>query len=441
MDVFGQQAKSERGRRSFLAFPQSHLFQDEIIRESAYLCKNFQFHQFNNTLNFTDFGFDPRVLEGINSLGFSIPTPIQEQAIPIISAGRDLIGSAQTGTGKTAAFLLPMTNRILNEPDHRGIKALVIVPTRELAMQIDQHMEGLSYFTSVSSLAIYGGTDGSVYTREKAALINGVDIVICTPGRMIAHLNMGYVNFSSLRYLVLDEADRMLDMGFIEDITKIISHVPQARQTLLFSATIPPDIRKLASNVLNNPEEVSIALSKPAEKILQLAYSVYDNQKLPLVKYLLGTTTGRTILIFCSTKSSTKVLSRALKMTGLDVAEIHSDLEQKERNIVMNAFRAKEIQVLVATDVVSRGIDVENIDMVLNFDVPNDAEDYIHRIGRTARAAASGVAITLIHPKEQLKFAAIERLLGKPVYKGTVPTQLGDSPEYTPYKNKTFRKR
>lgn len=381
-------------------------------------------------MNFTDFGFDPRVLEGIDSLGFTIPTPIQEQAIPIIAEGKDLIGSAQTGTGKTAAFLLPITDRILKEEKGTGIKALVIVPTRELAVQIDQHMEGLSYFTSVSSVAIYGGTDGATFTRERTALIGGVDVVVCTPGRMIAHLNMGYVNFSTIRTLVLDEADRMLDMGFHEDIMKIISHVPDERQTLLFSATIPPDIRNLAKKILQDPSEINIALSRPAEKILQLAYSVYDTQKLPLVKYLLGNSKGRTILIFCSTKSSTKLLSRELKKSGLEVQEIHSDLEQKEREKVMQGFRNKEIQVLVATDVVSRGIDVENIDMVLNYDVPNDAEDYIHRIGRTARAAASGVAITFINPDGQWKFGEIEKLLGRSVHKGAVPSQFGEAPEY-----------
>jgi len=392
-------------------------------------------------LNFTDFGFDPRVIEGIDSLGFTLATPIQQQAIPIIMEGKDLIGAAQTGTGKTAAFLLPIADHILKEESGTGIKALVIVPTRELAVQIDQHMEGLSYFTSVSSVAIYGGTDGATFTREKAALMGGVDVVVCTPGRMIAHLNMGYVNFSAIRTLVLDEADRMLDMGFYDDIMKIISHVPKVRQTLLFSATIPTDIKILAKKVLHDPAEINIALSKPAEKILQLAYSVYDTQKLPLVKYLLGTSKGRTILIFCSTKSSTKLLSRELKKAGLDVQEIHSDLEQKERENVMNNFRAKDIQVLVATDVVSRGIDVENIDLVLNYDVPNDAEDYVHRIGRTARAAASGVAITFINPDGQWKFAEIEKLLGKSVHKGAVPSQFGEAPEYAPKKNPGFRKR
>jgi len=393
------------------------------------------------TLIFSEFNFDHRLLEGIDSLGFEIPTPIQQQGIPIIQTGKDLIGSAQTGTGKTAAFLLPIIDNILKEETGSGTKALVIVPTRELALQIDQHMEGLSYFTSVGSLPIYGGTEGATFTREKDALTGGADVVICTPGRMIAHLNMGYVDFSTIRFLVLDEADRMLDMGFHEDIMKIISHVPKKRQTLLFSATIPPDIRKLANKVLHEPEEINIALSKPADNILQMAYSVYDTQKLPLVKYLLGTSQGRTILVFCSTKSSTKLLSRELKKSGLEVQEIHSDLDQKEREKVMNSYRAKETQVLVATDVVSRGIDVENLDLVLNYDVPNDAEDYIHRIGRTARADASGVAITFINPDGQWKFASIEKFLDKEIHKGQVPVEFGETPTYNPKKPYKGRRR
>jgi superfamily II DNA/RNA helicase len=260
---------------------------------------------------------------------------------------------------------------------------------------------------------------------------------------MLAHLNLGYVDFTRIRYLVLDEADRMLDMGFRDDIMRILSYIPRERQTLLFSATIPGDIRDLAREVLRNPEEVKLSLSKPADNILQLAYPVYETQKLPLVKYLLGNTLGRTILIFCSRKSSTKTLSRELKQAGIVVQEIHSDLEQSEREKVMIRFRNKEVQVLVATDVVSRGIDVENIDMVMNYDVPNDAEDYIHRIGRTARANASGVAITFISPKEQFRFADIEQLLGKPVHKGAVPVQFGEAPEYNPGRKKQnrFKKR
>jgi superfamily II DNA/RNA helicase len=383
-------------------------------------------------MTFNDFGFDPSLEEGIAALGFSTPTPIQEQAIPLILGGRDLIGTAQTGTGKTAAFLLPLIQKIIGNEKREGIRAVIIVPTRELAVQIDQQMEGLSYFTPVSSIAIYGGTEGIVFSREKQALTEGADMIICTPGRMIAHLNMGYVDFSFAEVLVLDEADRMLDMGFHDDIMKIVNMLPKTRQTLMFSATMPRGIRELAQKVLNNPAEINIALSKPAEKILQLAYSVYETQKLKLAQYLLKGAAGRSVLVFCSTKSSTKELSRSLKGMGLNVAEIHSDLEQKEREFVLNRFRSRDLNVLVATDIVSRGIDVENIDMVINFDVPHDAEDYIHRIGRTARAAASGIAVTLISPKEQRNFALIEELLGKPVHKAALPLELGESPEYHP---------
>jgi len=385
-------------------------------------------------MNFSEFGFEPQLQEGIHALGFETATPIQEQAIPVILEGKDLIGTAQTGTGKTAAFLLPLIQKIMTAESAGTVRALIIVPTRELAVQIDQHMQGLSYFTSVSSIAIYGGTEGMVFSREKQALTEGADMVICTPGRMIAHVNMGYVDFSNIEYLILDEADRMLDMGFYDDIMKIVNLLPKTRQTLMFSATMPKAIRQMAQKVLNEPVEINIAMSKPAEKILQLAYSVYDNQKLPLVQYLLKGAAGRTVLVFCSTKSSTKVLSRALHQMGLNVSEIHSDLEQKEREDVLNRFRSRSLSVLVATDIVSRGIDVENIDMVVNYDVPHDAEDYIHRIGRTARAAASGIAVTLISPKEQSKFASIEHLLEKEVHKGEIPVDLGPGPEYHPRK-------
>ena len=386
-------------------------------------------------MNFNEFSFDPRLIEGIKAMGFETATKIQELAIPLILEGRDLIGSAQTGTGKTAAFLLPITNKFLASVHDNRIKALIIVPTRELAVQIDQHMEGLSYFTSVSSIAIYGGTDGAAFTKEKQALTEGADMVVCTPGRMIAHLNMGYVDFSELQYLVLDEADRMLDMGFFDDIMKIINYIPNQRQTLMFSATMPPEIRTLARKVLSDPEEISIALSKPVEKVMQLAYVVYEPQKIPLLKYILQPMKDRSVLVFCSSKSSTKELARELKKLGLIAEDIHSDLTQDEREKVLMNFRNRELKILVATDILSRGIDIENIDMVINFDVPHDGEDYIHRIGRTARAEASGVAITLISQKDQYKFAAVEKLLEKPVHKAIVPIQFGEAPVYDPSKS------
>ena len=387
-------------------------------------------------MKFNEFGFDTRLLESIDAIGYTEATPIQQQAIPYIMQGHDLLGSAQTGTGKTAAFLLPIINQIIISEPFTGIKAMVIVPTRELAMQIDQQMEGFSYFTSVGSIAIYGGTDGITFEREKQALTGGADVVICTPGRIISHLNQGYVNVAQLQFLILDEADRMLDMGFYDDIMKIISFLPKNRQNLMFAATMPKEIGALARKTLVNPKEVNISISKPAEKILQVAYCVYDNQKIPLTIHTLDSKNINSALIFCSTKSSTKQLSRELKREGLKVAEIHSDLDQKAREAVMLDFRNHKTTILVATDIVSRGIDVEDIDLIINYDVPNDGEDYIHRIGRTARAESDGVAITLISPLEQQKFAVIEKLLGEEVPKSKVPVKFGESPRYEPQNNR-----
>ena len=384
-------------------------------------------------MKFTEFNFDSRLLEGIEASGYEDATPVQDQVIPLVLEGKDVIASAQTGTGKTAAFLLPLINNILSAPlNHDSITALVIVPTRELAVQIAQHMEGLSYFTSVSSIAVYGGGDGNAFVQEKKALSAGADVVICTPGKMIAHLNMGYVKFQNLKYLVLDEADRMLDMGFYDDIMRIINSLPPKRQNLLFSATMPQKIRQLAKTILHHPAEINISISKPNEKIIQLAYVVYDTQKIPLVKYILHQKTFDSVLIFCSSKISVKQLTRELKRTSLAVEEIHSDLEQDKREEVLMYFKSGRIKVLVATDILSRGIDIDNIGLVLNYDVPHDGEDYVHRIGRTARAAAEGTAITFISVKEQRKFMAIEKLLGKQVQKEKVPEQFGDAPEYNP---------
>jgi ATP-dependent RNA helicase RhlE len=384
-------------------------------------------------LKFTEFNFDSRLLEGIEASGYENATPVQDQVIPLVLEGKDVIASAQTGTGKTAAFLLPLINNILLSPlNHNSISALIIVPTRELAVQIAQHMEGLSYFTSVSSIAVYGGGDGNAFVQEKKALSAGADVVICTPGKMIAHINMGYVKFQGLKYLILDEADRMLDMGFYDDIMRIINALPPKRQNLLFSATMPQKIREMARKILHHPSEVNISISKPNEKITQLAYVVYDTQKIPLVKYILHQKTFDSVLVFCSSKISVKQLTRELKRTSLAVEEIHSDLEQDKREEVLMYFKSGRIKVLVATDILSRGIDIDNIGLVINYDVPHDGEDYVHRIGRTARAAAEGTAITFISVKEQRKFAGIERLLGKPVQKEKVPEQFGEAPEYRP---------
>ncbi len=383
-------------------------------------------------MRFTEFNFLPPLLEGIEASNYETATPVQEQVIPPILAGRDVIASAQTGTGKTAAFLLPVMNRLLEDHVDGQVGALVVVPTRELAIQIAQHVEGLSYFTHLSSIAIYGGSDAQNFVAEKKALQMGADIIVCTPGRMIAHLNMGYVNFKGLKFLVLDEADRMLDMGFQDDINKIIKSLSENRQTLLFSATMPEKIRQLARRILKDPVEINIAISKPPVRIVQRAYVVYEPQKLPLVKKLLKETPYKNALVFCSRKQSVKQLTRELKHGKLNVAEIHSDLMQSERENVLGAFTSGRIPVLVATDILSRGIDIDTIDLVINYDVPGDGEDYVHRIGRTARAESDGIACTLISEKEQNKFALIERLLEKEVEKVPVPPELGPAPVYQP---------
>lgn len=383
-------------------------------------------------MRFTEFNFQPQILEGIEASNYETATPVQEQVIPPILAGRDVIASAQTGTGKTAAFLLPVMNHLLQHHVDGQTGALIVVPTRELAIQISQHIEGLSYFTHLSSIAIYGGSGGDNFIAEKKALQAGADIIVCTPGRMIAHLNMGYVNMKGLRFLVLDEADRMLDMGFQDDINKIIKSLPEKRQNLLFSATMPDKIRQMAKRILHNPAEINIAISKPPEKVVQKAYIVYDPQKLPLIKLLLKETPYKNALVFCSKKQTVKQLRRELKQAGFNIEEIHSDLEQSQRESVLSAFTSGRIPVLVATDILSRGIDIDTIDLVINYDIPADAEDYVHRIGRTARAEADGIACTLVGEKEQNKFAGIERLIGKEVEKAIVPQELGAVPAYAP---------
>jgi ATP-dependent RNA helicase RhlE len=384
-------------------------------------------------LKFTDFNFHENLLEGIAASNYEDATPVQEQVIPLIIEGKDIIASAQTGTGKTAAFLLPLIHRILTDGAHdHHISAMILVPTRELAIQISEHLEGLSYFTSISSIAVYGGGSGDSFIQEKQALSRGVDIVVCTPGKMIAHINMGYVKITELKYLVLDEADRMLDMGFIDDIMRIINALPTKRQTLLFSATMPPKIRSLAQRILKQPAEVNIALSKPPEKIVQKAFVVFEEQKIPLIKMLLKSQQFKSIVVFCSKKQNVKQLTRDLKRAGINAEEIHSDLEQAQREEVLRSFTSKRLPILVATDILSRGIDIDHIDLVINFDVPHDGEDYVHRIGRTARAETDGTAYTLISPKEQSKFASIESLLGKEVTKAQVPEELGPVPEYQP---------
>jgi superfamily II DNA/RNA helicase len=385
-------------------------------------------------LKFTAFDFDSRLMEGIEASNYEDATPVQTQVIPLILQGKDIIASAQTGTGKTAAFLLPLIHKILTgENNPSAITSLIIVPTRELAIQIAQHLEGLSYFTSVSSIAVYGGGDGNAFVQEKKALSMGADFVVCTPGKMMSHIKMGYVKLDHLQYLVLDEADRMLDMGFYDDIMFIIDHLPKKRQNLLFSATMPPKIRSLAKRILHEPIEINIAISKPPEKIIQQAYLVYEPQKIPLIVHLLKEKKFKTVLVFCSSKLNVKQLTRDLKRNGINAGEIHSDLEQGSREDILIQYKSGRLPVLVATDILSRGIDIETIDLVINFDVPHDGEDYVHRIGRTARAEAEGSAYTLVSVKEQKKFHAIEQLIGKEVTKISVPESLGEQPAYTPH--------
>ncbi|PKP01534.1 MAG: ATP-dependent RNA helicase [Bacteroidetes bacterium HGW-Bacteroidetes-6] len=383
-------------------------------------------------MTFHEFGFTQELLEGIDAIGYNNATPIQEQAIPAIMTGKDLIASAQTGTGKTAAFLLPITNRIITSVGSNNIKCMVIVPTRELAIQIDQQMQGFSYFTQVSSIPVYGGTAGPVFENERKSLSEGVDMVICTPGRMLSHLKMGYVKLSTLSFLVLDEADRLLDMGFYDDIIKIMTYLPKNCQKMLFSATMPAAIRQLARKALVNPIEINIATSKPAERVKQEAAVVYDNQKTPLIEYILKQKKLQSIMIFCSTKDKTKQLTRELKKLRLSVDEMHSDIDQSAREAVLNRFKARQLNILVATDILSRGIDIEDIDLIINYDVPHDAEDYIHRVGRTARAASEGEAITLIGEKDHRRFGIIEEFIGKTIDKMVIPEQFGDCPSYNP---------
>ena len=373
-------------------------------------------------IRFSDFQLDESIMEGLDSMGYYEPTPIQEKGIPIILQKKDLIGCAQTGTGKTAAFLLPIIQNIINEKESgKGINTLIIVPTRELAVQIDQHLQGLSYFTGTSSLAVYGGGDGMSWDQQRNAFEQGADIIVATPGRLIAHLQMGYLKFDKLKHLVLDEADRMLDMGFYDDILKIVKELPEKRQTLLFSATMPSEIRKLATNLLQDPEEIKLAVAKPAEGILQAIYKVEDKLKTNLIKELLKEKDLSRVLIFASTKSSVKNLARELKNIGMPVAAIHSDLLQSEREQVLLNFKSAHTNILVATDIVSRGIDIDNIDLVINYHVPMDAEDYVHRVGRTARAKSTGVALTFVNRKDNRNLMKIEKLIGNKIFEIKVP--------------------
>ena len=390
-------------------------------------------------MKFSELKLNANVLDALDAMRFDECTPIQEQAIPIILEGKDLIAVAQTGTGKTAAFLLPILNK-LSEGGHPedAINCVIMSPTRELAQQIDQQMEGFSYFMPASSVAVYGGNDGILFEQQKKGLTLGADVVIATPGRLIAHLSLGYVDLSKVSYFILDEADRMLDMGFYEDIMQIVKYLPKERQTIMFSATMPAKIQQLAKTILNNPAEIKLAVSRPADKIIQAAYVCYENQKLGIIRSLFTDEVPERVIIFASSKIKGKEVTKALKMMKLNVGEMHSDLEQAQREVVMHEFKAGRINILVATDIVARGIDIDDIRLVINFDVPHDSEDYVHRIGRTARANNDGVALTFISEKEQSNFKSIENFLEKEIYKIPVPAELGEAPEYKPrsYNNK-----
>jgi Superfamily II DNA and RNA helicases len=381
---------------------------------------------------FDQLDLNPELLESIDYMGFRETTPIQEKAIPVILSGSDLIACAQTGTGKTAAYLLPIMNHIFEKkPPHTH--TLVLVPTRELAIQIDQQIQGLAYTLNITSLAVYGGGDGSGWDQEKAALSRGADIIVATPGRLISHLNQGYVKFNQIEVLVLDEADRMLDIGFYDDIMHIISYLPKKRQTLMLSATMPPKIRSLSKHVMKNPVEIALEMSKPADGVIQAVYKLIDHQKLPLVKSLLADNPEyHSILIFSSTKKKLSEIVRGLRSKDYLVEGISSDLEQKAREETLLRFRTRKTRVLVATDVLSRGIDIKDINLVINFDTPSDAEDYVHRVGRTARAETTGAAVTLVNRADISKMQRIEKLIGYKVYISPLPSFIAEIHDKSP---------
>ncbi len=383
-------------------------------------------------MDFYDLDLSDSVLDALDDMNFTETTPIQEHAIPPILEGRDIIGVAQTGTGKTAAYLLPVLS-MLSEGDYprEHINCIIMAPTRELAQQIDQAMQGFAYYLDdISSVAVYGGNDGIRYEQEKRGFDSGASIIIATPGRLISHIALGNIDLSHVSFFILDEADRMLDMGFCEDIMQIEKNLPKERQTIMFSATMPEKIVELAKTILTNPVEVSLAISKPAEGIHQSAYICYEMQKMGIIKAMFKQKKPERVIIFAGSKLKVKDLAIALRREGFNVGAMHSDLTQQERDDVMFRFKSQKVNVLVATDIVARGIDIDDIQIVINYDVPHDAEDYVHRIGRTARAGAEGAAITLVSEKDQPRFRDIEHFLEKEIDKNPIPEELGEGPEY-----------
>lgn len=396
------------------------------------LCKKKYFF-LKRKMKFEELDLNYDVLDAIDAMHFEECTPIQEKSIPVILDGKDLIAVAQTGTGKTAAYLLPVLSELSDGgfPED-AVNCIIMAPTRELAQQIDQQMQGFSYYVNVNSVAVYGGNDGILFEQQKRGLTMGADVVIATPGRLLAHLSLGYVDLSKVSFFILDEADRMLDMGFYDDIMQIVKYLPKNRQTIMFSATMPQKIQQLAQNILFEPEEVKLAVSRPAEKIVQAAYVCYENQKLGIIRSLFAEKSPERVIIFASSKLKVKEVTKSLKQMKLNVGEMHSDLEQSQREEVMYEFKAGRINILVATDIVARGIDIDDIRLVINYDVPHDSEDYVHRIGRTARANNDGCALTFVSEKEQTQFHSIERFLEKNIYKIPVPEELGEAPAYNP---------
>lgn len=388
-------------------------------------------------MRFDEFDLNDSLQEGIEAIGYEEATPIQIEAIPHILEGRDIIATAQTGTGKTAAYLLPVLHRIEAQRKSKPyINTLILTPTRELALQVDQQLQGFAYFTSCTSSTVYGGGTGSAWERERNALKSGADIIIATPGKLLSFMRQKIGDFSQLQHFILDEADRMLDMGFQLDISEISSYVQQDRQNLLFSATFPKKIQELAKKILNNPVEINIANSKPAEGVVQAAFLIHDRNKVELIKYLLRDDDVPSVIIFASTKRAVKEIAKTLLSQDLKVGEIHSDLEQAEREETLRKFRNRQFTVLVATDIISRGIDIESISMVINYDVPSDAEDYVHRVGRTARAESTGEAVTFVNEYDQYNFWQIEEKIGREIRKVPLPSHIESGLEYDPKKRR-----
>lgn len=386
-------------------------------------------------MRFDELNLEDAILDGLDAMNFQEATPVQEQTIPVILAKKDIIACAQTGTGKTAAYVLPIINELSKGGfSENAVNAIIMAPTRELAQQIDQQIAGFTYFVPISAVAIYGGTDGVAWEQQRRGLEMGADIVIATPGRLLSYIKLGTVDlFSQVSYFVLDEADRMLDMGFYDDIMQIYKQLPSTCQIIMFSATMPPKIRILAETILKNPEEIQLAISRPPETIMQTAYICYDAQKIKILEDLFSKARPQRVIIFASAKVKVKELANTLSRMNFNVAQMHSDLEQAQREEVMKDFKNGKIDILVATDVVARGIDINDIRLVVNFDIPHDPEDYVHRIGRTARGTnGEGLAITFVSPEEQSGFKRIEDFLGKQVYKIPIDPSFGETPEYKP---------